>query len=128
MDLVLMPVDGSIRSEKSIEFASHILDSQSIRIIVFHVMEPGGNKDEAKSFVIRAKKALKNLGFKYVKAEIAESLGGPSEEILKMISRENIDLVIMSSYGEGRTQESAEVGDVVISVVNQAKCPIIVVK
>jgi nucleotide-binding universal stress UspA family protein len=128
LNLVLIPVDGSIRSEKSIEFASSILDQSSIKVIVFHVMRPGGNIDEANTFVNRSKDTLEKSGFKNIKTEIAESLSDPSEEILNMISRENIDFVIISAYGHGKSEESSEIGSVTMTVVNLAKCPIIVVK
>ncbi len=127
LNLVLIPVDGSIRSEKSIEFASSILD-HSIKVIVFHVMKPGGNLNEANTFVNRAKDTLEKSGFENIKTEIAESLSDPSEEILNKISRENIDFVIISAYGYGKSEESKEIGSVTLSVVNRAKCSIIVVK
>jgi nucleotide-binding universal stress UspA family protein len=127
LNLVLIPVDGSIRSEKSIEFASRILE-HSIKIIVFHVMKPGGNADEANTFVNRAKDALEKFGFQNIETEIAESLSDPSEEILSIISRENIDFVVISAYGYGKSEESNEIGPVTMNVVNRAKCPIIVVK
>ena len=127
LNSVLIPVDGSIRSEKSIEFASRILD-HSIKVIVFHVMKPGGNINESNTFVNRAKGTLEKSGFENIKTEIAESLSDPSEEILNKISRENIDFVIISAYGYGKSEESKEIGSVTLSVVNRAKCSIIVVK
>jgi nucleotide-binding universal stress UspA family protein len=127
LNLVLIPVDGSIRSEKAIEFASHILE-HSIKVIVYHVLKPGGNIDEANTFVNRAKDTLKKSGFKNIKTEIAESLSDPSEEILSMISRENIDFVVISAFGYGRSEDCDEIGSVTMAVVNRAKCSIIVVK
>jgi nucleotide-binding universal stress UspA family protein len=66
--------------------------------------------------------------FQNIETEIAESLSDPSEEILSIISRENIDLVVISAYGYGKSEESNEIGSVTMSVVNRAKCSIIVVK
>ncbi|MFX1520014.1 MAG: universal stress protein [Promethearchaeota archaeon] len=127
LNLILIPVDGSIRSEKSIEFASHILE-HSTKVIVFHVMKPGGNVDEANTFVNRAKDTLEKSGFKNITTEITESLSDPSEEILSMVSRENIDFVVISAFGYGKSEESSEIGSVTMNVVNRAKCSIIVVK
>jgi nucleotide-binding universal stress UspA family protein len=127
LNIILIPVDGSIRSEKAIEFASHIFE-HSIKVLVFHVLKPGGNIDEANTFVNRAKDILEKSGFKNIETEIIESLSDPSEEILSMISQRKIDFVIISAYGYGKSEESNEIGSVTMDIVNRAKCSIIVVK
>ena len=124
---ILIPTDGSLRSEKACEFAVKNFSGKGFIIEVYHVMKPGGNINEAETFVKKAKEKIARGDFKEVKTKIVEALSDIGKEILNEARNINAYLIVLSRYGADRTY-TLGIGGVVNEIVKNPEFNVIIVK
>ncbi len=141
---ILVPLDGSENAYKALEYAGNLakkFDSQVNVLSVFrhhsHIeksismvrpMEPENLDDVlsayAKDVVAQGKTILQENGVKKVRGFI--KMGTASKKILEFAKKHNIDLIIISSKGNGDLKGYL-LGGVSHKVAGLAKCPVMVI-
>jgi len=144
---LLLPTDGSEYSEKAGEHAIWIADKSFAEIIVLNVIDTyylgklppldlrnvleenlwEEGKNAVKKFLEQLEKDQCDGFCKNVKLTTEIKKGKPAEEILKIIDKENIDLVVIGASGKHAITKFLE-GSVTERVVRSAKCSVLVVK
>jgi nucleotide-binding universal stress UspA family protein len=127
MKKILVPVDGSVRSEGACNFILKNFSAKDYSIEILHVIKPGGNIEEAETFTNKAKGIFSKGGFVKVRSKIIESLANVGEAILEEAEKTKANMIVMSRYGADRS-ESVNIGDAVQEVVSSCPCNIIIVK
>jgi nucleotide-binding universal stress UspA family protein len=144
---ILLPTDGSEFSEKAGSHAVWIADKSISEIVVLNVIDDSYlrslpqhdlQKSLKKEFRDEGNTAVKKFSDKLEESQcngmcknvmlstkIRE--GKPSNEILKTIEEEDIDLVVIGASGK-HGLDRLIVGSVTERVVKSAKCPVLVIK
>ncbi|MCI6188370.1 MAG: universal stress protein [Clostridium sp.] len=129
---VLVPIDGTERSKRSLEFIKSIFPSDKVELIIMNVKELvfingmiiADELTAAKEMGDRIlNEALKEVpGYK---AETYFTFGYPGDEIVKKAKEDDIDIIVMTkSTRKGLTRM---IGSVTINVVKHAKCSVMIV-
>lgn len=130
MKHILLPVDGSIRSIKSVDLAKSLFKPDEVHIYIIMVREDFDGIRSGTDFEELKKEAMPQL------EEIAQRLDGfdvskhvrvghAGDEILKFSEAENVDTIIMTkSTRKGWTQM---IGSVTTHVVKYAKCIVMII-
>lgn len=130
MKKILLPIDGSSRSIKSIDLVKALYKEDQVDISIVMVREDFEQirserdyehlKEETMPLLDKAAEKLDGYKLaKYVRA------GYAGEEILKFAEAENIDIIIMTkSTRKGWTQM---IGSVTTHVVKYAKCIVMII-
>ncbi|WNQ10956.1 universal stress protein [Paenibacillus aurantius] len=136
---LLVPVDGSESSARALAHAVSLARSLPVppELVVLHVNpsfamnEPpiGVNLEEAveeegRRILEPAVAALKDAGIPY--RSLARN-GDPAEIILRLAREEECGLIVMGSRGNGLVKELL-LGSVSHAVIQQARCPVMIVK
>lgn len=136
---ILLPIDDSEHSEKTIRYASDLAKLTQAAIVVMHAFQvPLFRKrgsafvedfkisleEEAKELVAEVTAQLQNEGLS-ASALVVE--GSPSEAILQAIETDQPDLIVMGSRGGGGLP-GLNLGSVAERVVRRAAVPVLVVK
>jgi len=129
MKQILLPIDGSKRSIKSIDLVKTLYKPDQINISIILVREDDGIrsksdynqiKEESMPFLDEVDGKLEGFNVKkYVRA------GDAGEEILKFAESDDTDIIIMTkSTRKGWTQM---IGSVTTHVVKYAKCIVMII-
>lgn len=129
---VLVPIDGTERSKRSLEFIKSIFPSDKVELIIMNVKELVFINGMIISDELTAAKEMGdrilNEALKEVpeyKAETYFTFGYPGDEIVKKAKEDDIDVIVMTkSTRKGLTRM---IGSVTINVVKHAKCSVIIV-
>ena len=148
MKKILVPVDGSVASQKAAEKAvsiAKLIDGELTFMTVVNL--PTGDKYSyfgmavENAFIANRKNLLKELiheenlmldiliknidttGLKTITKIIA---GKPVEEIIKLATEENFDFIVMGKRGFSNI-ERFFIGSVTQKVIAQAPCPVMVI-
>ncbi|MFZ5450970.1 MAG: universal stress protein [Thermodesulfobacteriota bacterium] len=134
---ILVPVDGSAYSLKSVETACDLAKSQPPSSIVLvaaavEIPELGEGrfiyekmKSQAESALAKAKEAAQGQG---CAAEVILATGpSPAEEIVEVAKKEKADLIVIGSRGLGAKTQSF-IGSTASKVVTYSPCSVLVVK
>lgn len=141
---ILVPVDGSINSERALSYAAYLAVQCSASIGVLHVVNlssavaaighvgTGGyipdrvleDIQEAGRCVID--KALKQLPSQ-VEAKGFLEIGSPKDTVITFCADKGYDLIVMGSRGLGAIEQLV-LGSVSSYVLYHAACPVLVVK
>lgn len=130
MKKILLPIDGSERSMKSIDLVKSLYTPGSIEIYVITVLEDLDDirskaefeqaKSELTPILFEAANQLKEYR---VKQQVISGKAG--EEILNFAAHNNIDIIIITkSTKKGWT---SMIGSIAIHVVKYAKCIVVIV-
>lgn len=130
MKKILLPIDGSERSMKSIELVKNLYGPESADITLILVCESldamisepelEAARAEAMPVLYRAAHQLKDYAVeKYV------VFGKAGEEILNYAEKKNIDMIVMTK--STRIGWLSKIGSVTAHVVKYAKCIVIIV-
>ena len=134
---ILVPVDGSAYSLKSVETACDLAKSQppsSIVLMAAAVQIPElaegkfiyeKMKSQAEAALAKAKEMVKNNGL--VIDEILATGPSPAEEIVEVAKKEKADLIVIGSRGLG-AKTSSFIGGTAGQVVTHSPCSVLVVK
>lgn len=141
---ILVPLDGSENAYATLTYAANLakkFDSQINVLSVFrhhsHIessismvrpREPENLNDVlsayAKEVVSRGKTMLQEQGIQNVKGFV--KMGSPSKKILEFAKKHDIDLIVISSTGQGDLTGYL-LGGVSHKVTGLAKCPVMVI-
>ena len=142
---ILVPLDGSDQSEHALEYAVNLANQTSARIQLItvipqvflptysiHVLKSAAIRDCEKQLEISFKgvltKALSYIKQQDTNLKVSTKLvaGLPYKEIVKASKEGDFDLIIMGTRGL-EAQTSLQ-GSVSSKVINEALCPVLVVK
>ena len=136
-DKVLVPVDGSARSDIATEVAINSAKAFGTKLTFLNVVDFSAGKrfgsmdavdeilqaqTEGESAMSRVHKAAKDQGIEY---EAKTVQGVPWEVIVKM--SKNYDLVILGVTGKGG-MTLGRIGDTVKHVIENSQCPVLTIK
>ena len=134
---ILVPIDGSIYSEKSLERASELVDAFGSNLILIYVVEksiPINLLDRKEYLEILRKfgtnvlgKANKKLSKKGITAKILLKEGNIVNEIEKIAKKEKCDLILVGSKGLGSITRLL-LGSVSNKISQTSACSVLIVK
>ena len=134
---ILVPIDGSIYSEKSLERASELVDAFGSNLILIYVVEksiPINLLDRKEYLEILRKfgtnvlgKANKKLSKKGITAKILLKEGNIVNEIEKIAKKEKCDLILVGSKGLGAITRLL-LGSVSNKLSQTSTCSVLIVK
>lgn len=96
---IIVPLDGSNGAEITLPYAVDIATSFKAAVILVTVSETGA-PDKSHLFESYLKRVSGELGRSGVKVTSMVAEGKPADEILKLGTRENADLMIIAAHGE----------------------------
>lgn len=116
MKKILVPIDGSERSEKSLDFIIKNFSNNDIEVTLMNV---SGDK--------KIKNALETLKNKFPKYNINTYLafGHPGEQIIEKSVTDKIDTIVMTK--STRKNFIDYIGSVTLYVVKKSKCTVIII-
>ncbi len=127
---VLIPVDGSRYSQRTLTWAQGFLDREMSRIhlITAYDRTPEGGiqfpkSDDSVSILENARNKMESYGYSVVATE--SILGEPDTVICDYADTHDIDLIVMGSHGKSAITRFI-MGSVSESVMKNAACPVIV--
>lgn len=144
---ILVPTDGSEYANKAARQAAGIASLNGAELIALNVIETSSLVGlPAEDLIVRIKEMLKEEGqkslqqiseivaeeksedecYKDVKLTLKTVEGSPSDVIIKTITEESIDLVVMGTSGKHGLDRFL-LGSVTENVVRSAPCPVLVV-
>ena len=136
---ILVPIDFSPSSDKTVEYASTLAKQFNALVILMHVIDsaPYSVTDtlnvvkHRRSLEIIARSLLENLAEPLLKigSIVRPCLvtGIPYEEILKKARHDRVDLIIMGTHGRTGLKH-ALLGSVAEKVVRLSSCPVLTVR
>ena len=134
---ILVPIDGSIYSEKSLERASELVDSLGSALILIYVVEksiPINFLDRKEYLELLRKfgtnvleKANKKLSKKGITAKIFLKEGNIVNEIEKTVKKEKCDLIVVGNKGLGSVSRLL-LGSVSNKISQSSSCSVLIVK
>lgn len=134
---ILVPIDGSIYSEKGLERASELVDAFGSAIILIYVVEkslPINFLDRNEHLELLRKfgtnvleKANKKLSKKGITAKIFFREGNIVDEIEKTVKKEKCDLVVVGNKGLGSVSRLL-LGSVSNKISQSSSCSVLIVK
>ena len=135
---ILVPLDGSDHSLHALEKATRIAKKFESKIILINVYSVSSFKvtpSQVFNYVVEIRKAgelmlaetKKKLMLEKIPVETILKEGHIVEEILKSVTDQNIDLIVIGARGLGIMKEIL-LGSVSHGVIVHAPCPILVVR
>ena len=123
---VLVPIDFSPPSMAALEPASSLARAFGASLEILSVIEGGDPGDEGTEQTEKLRVASAGLACGETPRIVVRS-GKPSEEILAEAAARDIDLIVMGSRGLSPV-EQITLGSVAESAIQNASCPVLVVK
>jgi nucleotide-binding universal stress UspA family protein len=134
---IIVPIDGSIYSEKSLERASEFVNTFGSNLILIYVVEksiPINLLDRKEYLEILRKfgtnvleKANKKLSKKGITAKILLKEGNIVNEIEKTVKKEKCDLIVVGNKGLGSVSRLI-LGSVSNKISQSSSCSVLIVK
>ena len=121
---ILVPVDGSEDAEYATQFAASIAHRSISKLTVCHVIQDPNKMPEGMVIVEKVMNIIKSKG---ITANSLIKEGKITEEILKSIDKDQIDLIVMGYSGRGSVSRLI-LGSVSEKVIRSASCSVFVVK
>jgi nucleotide-binding universal stress UspA family protein len=135
-DRIVLAIDGSAKSEKTIPVAIDLAQRYGARITVVHVREyeryEGSDIDmgppiPADDLVEGVVELVRNAGLEAVGEVRRVSSGRTPEQIVDVAEQSNADLIVMGTRGMTEWK-SLLLGGVANKVVQHAGCPVLLVR
>lgn len=135
---ILVPLDGSSKSEVALDAAIELARSLNGTIVVFRVVEPAtpprnlpilpdpllaAKRSEAEAYVEQVCDRLTTLG---IDADCHVFIGDVASHIVRFTEFEHCDLVVMSSHGRGGGDRHVS-GSVAQKILHAARLPVMIV-
>lgn len=145
LERILVPLDGSALSELALDMATTLVERFESQLILLYVVElpalalPAINMPEPPSWAVEVREQAdreaqnylqtqkQNLEQQGYRVEILVREMSPAERIVEVAATENIDLVVMSTHGQGGLTRWA-LGSVADRVVQHSPCPVLLVR
>jgi nucleotide-binding universal stress UspA family protein len=129
---VLLPIDGSDSSQKTLRWAVHFLNKQTARIFLLTIIElPPGvppidvDFNKAEQHLKEARNLLESNGYLVEKQNYI--IADPAPAICQYAEDEDVDQIIIGSHGKQGVAKFL-MGSVSEAVFNHAKRPVLVLK
>lgn len=128
---ILVAIDGSFKSIKSLNYLEYLFESQiNVKIFLVHIIEWTEQKEEILDSQIidkiehNGRMILKSIVVKdRYNCERIVKLGDPGNKIVDLAEKLDVDLIVMGSKGLGLTEQ--EIGSVAKKVLRLTKKPVI---
>lgn len=139
IEKILVPIDGSQRSKKSLKYACWLSGAIGAKITVLHVIINPYTRKTAGFDVVgplmsagekileEAKRLVEGENCKNVNYELKQGVGNPSREIIKFSKQGGFSLIIMNARGHPPLT-SVLMGSVSTMVVHYASCPVLILR
>jgi nucleotide-binding universal stress UspA family protein len=128
---ILLPVDGSDLALESVPAVVQLCEMFESRVVLLRVLEMKKQQAPGPAERAEAEAQLKTLegllGKQGVETVSLLREGDPTEEILKAVQSQNVDLVAMTTHGRGGLTR-AITGSVTEQVLRQLKVPMLVTR
>ena len=128
---ILVAIDGSFKSIKSLNYLEYLFESQAnVKIFLVHIIEWTEQKEEILDSQIIDK--IENNGRMILKSIVVKDryncerivkLGDPGNKIVDLAEKLDVDLIVMGSKGLGLTEQ--EIGSVAKKVLRLTRKPVI---
>ena len=137
--VILVPIDFSECSNRTLEFATHIAIRENANIWLLHVFRIpdyavthyGWGEQDCRSAELEARENLsaveKEVLSRGIKAKACFRVGHPFEEIVSLANEPEVDLVLIGSQGCSSIKRLL-LGSTTARVVEHARCTVMVVK
>ncbi len=132
---ILVAVDASEYSRKAFEYACMLAQNTSNHLQILNVIEEYVSvgysifkqlEKTSKEILRKYEDKAESLGVKSVST--IQSRGNPSEEILKIANRENIDTLVVGTRGLNSSSKEFVLGSTSYKLAHYCKCTVIIVK
>ncbi len=132
---ILVPVDKSEKTLKSIESLKDLFRKDEVQVVLLHVIDEFNvsavdyvSPEFMETVTTLSHSVLNRAGdlLKGYDVEKVSSLGSPAKEIFNAVEEKNIDLIIMTKTGAGIVDKYI-LGSVTSKVVKKAEVPIMVI-
>ena len=140
IEKILVPIDGSELSEKSLRYACWLANKIEGEIIVFNVVSipyTGGHEgavidirpliDAGQEILEDAKKIVKEENCPRAQYELKQGIGNAGHEIVKFGKEGGFSLIVMSARGHTPLTHLL-MGSVSDMVVHHASCPVLILR
>lgn len=138
MSKMLVPIDGSESSLKSLRYACWLANKVGASITVLYVVNIPYTGESAvlnidslvaagRKILEGAKKIVKEENFTGAHFELRQGAGNPAHEIVKQSKEANFSMIVMSARGHTPLTHLL-LGSVSDTVVHHASCPVIIVR
>ncbi|WP_455367238.1 universal stress protein [[Eubacterium] cellulosolvens] len=141
---ILVPMDGSKQSEKALDFAIDVAETEKAKLYVIYVVdkkipdelkraiEAANIKDIIGTYTEVASRkvldsAIKKAKNRNINIETESVVGNPAEEIVNFAEKMKFDIVIIGSTGMGRAKQFL-FGSVTEKVCHNVPCTCVIVK
>lgn len=121
---VLVPVDGSDRSNKAVPNIVEFADLFESRVILLRVLEEKEDQEKAQKQLQALARTFEKRG---VEAVCLAERGDPLEQILKVVGSHAVDLVAMTTHGRSGISR-AVTGSVTEEVLRRATVPLLITR
>ncbi|HEX7818460.1 MAG TPA: universal stress protein, partial [Nitrososphaeraceae archaeon] len=128
---ILVAIDGSFKSIKSLNYLEYLFDDQmNIKIFMVHIIEWTEQEEDILDSQIQDK--IEHNGRRILKSIIVREryncerivkLGDPGNKIVDLAEKLDVDLIVMGSKGLGLTEQ--EIGSVAKKVLRLTRKPVI---
>jgi len=141
MKKILVPVDGSVYSDRAIERAREIAKAFDSDVVIFNVIPlavvPTGrihydihplfeeNKAASEHLLEKAKTFFEGTN---IRIETVSVMGDAADAIVDYAKNNGIDLVVMGSHGMGAIMSRILTGSVTTKVLHHIDVPVLVIK
>lgn len=132
---ILVPVDKSEKTLKSIESLKSLFRKEEVQIVLLHVIDEFNisavdyvSPEFMETVTTLSHSVLNRAGdlLKEYDVEKVSALGSPAKEIFNTVEEKNIDLIIMTKTGAGIVDKYI-LGSVTSKVVKKAEVPVMVI-
>lgn len=145
LERILVPLDGSATSELALDMAVTLAKKFDSQLILLNVVDlpalalPAIRMAEPPSWAVEVREYANQEAQNYLQAqkEKLEQQGcrveilvkelSPAEQIVEVAAASNIDLIVMSTHGQGGLTRWA-LGSVADRVVQHSPCPVLLVR
>ena len=133
---ILVATDGSEHSDRALDLAVDITETNSAQIIIVHIVELVGGKggiypaaadeDEISAKIQRQVADLKRRGVVADLVVRSTRLSGPAREVADDARELGVDLIVVGSRAQSAAVELL-LGSVPLRILHSAPCPVLVV-
>ncbi|HMN28085.1 MAG TPA: universal stress protein [Caldilineaceae bacterium] len=138
LDRILVPLDGSALSERALPIAVTLAQKFESEVILLRVLEMAGptlaNHYPENLWLVEAMQYAYREAQSYLDAKEAElhvrtlvREQAAAEEILLVATDEQVDLIVISSHGQGGPAPWTS-GSVADKVMQHSRCPVLLVR
>ena len=143
VDRILVPLDGSQLSERALPIAESLANKYDAQIVLLRVLDipmpsrvtahPEGlwiqesvqeNRREIEHYLDEQRMTLAKRGIEAREVVFDTS---PAEDILFVAQSEKVDLIVMSSHGQGGSARWTS-GSVADKVMQHSPCPVLLIR